>query len=330
MSNNKKKNIHVLIQECTEHLRFLGYSEACITLHQKKWSEYLLPYLQEKDIVFYSTETGECYLKSVRSNLTPFSKRVLTRSVHILSAYLDTGIIPKRIVPIEEHPLPGEIGEAAHLFLEELVNSRRNDITVLKHRRNLSYFIEFLGPVGKRDYAILLLATRLGLRASDICRLEFDHLDWDHNVIAFIQYKTKKSIELPLLTDVGEAIVNYLRYGRPISGHSEIFLSARPPYRPMFRWGINGVISRIMRESGVDISKRKFGPHAMRHSLASRLLANGVSLPVISESLGHESSLSTMEYLRVDLSSLMKCALDVPPVNSAFYEQKGGIFYGKM
>ena len=140
MSNNKKKNIHVLIQECTEHLRFLGYSEACITLHQKKWSEYLLPYLQEKDIVFYSTEAGECYLKSVLSNLTPFSKRVLTRSVHILSAYLDTGIIPKRIVPIEEHPLPGEIGEAAHLFLEELVNSRRNDITVLKHRRNLSYF----------------------------------------------------------------------------------------------------------------------------------------------------------------------------------------------
>ena len=113
--------------------------------------------------------------------------------------------------------------------------------------------VEQSGPVGKRDYAILLLATRLGLRASDICRLEFDHLDWDHNVIAFIQYKTKKSIELPLLTDVGEAIVNYLRYGRPISGHSEIFLSARPPYRPMFRWGINGVISRIMRESGVDI-----------------------------------------------------------------------------
>ena len=91
MSNNKKKNIHVLIQECTEHLRFLGYSEACITLHQKKWSEYLLPYLQEKDIVFYSTEAGECYLKSILSNLTPFSKRVLTRSVHILSAYLDTG-----------------------------------------------------------------------------------------------------------------------------------------------------------------------------------------------------------------------------------------------
>lgn len=414
MSNNKTKNIHVLMQECTEHLRFLGYSEACITSHQKKWSEYLLPYLQEKGIVLYSTEVGECYLKSVLPDLTPFPRRVLTRSVHILSSYLNTGVIPKKIVQVEEHPLPGEIGEAARLFLKEQISKRRCETTVLKHRRNLSYFIMFLetrsksklsdieeedvvsflstsrnaidryfslrlflrflsvqeyiqtdfeyvlsrnrypkreklpsiysaeeiqqielsveqsGPVGKRDYAILLLATRLGLRASDICRLKFEHLDWDHNVIAFTQYKTRKAIELPLLTEVGEAIVNYLRYGRPVSGHPEIFLSARPPYRPMFRWGINSAISRIMRESGIDISGRKFGPHAMRHSLASRLLANGVSLPVISESLGHDSSLSTMEYLRVDLSSLMGCALNVPLVNPAFYEQKGGIFYGQV
>ena len=62
MSNNKKKNIHVLIQECTEHLRFLGYSEACITLHQKKWSEYLLPYLQEKDIVFGGDKIGRAHV----------------------------------------------------------------------------------------------------------------------------------------------------------------------------------------------------------------------------------------------------------------------------
>ena len=85
-----------------------------------------------------------------------------------------------------------------------------------------------------------------------------------------------------------------------------------------------------MTVPGIDIPGRKFGPHAMRHSLASRLLANGVSLPVISESLGHDSSLSTMEYLRVDLSSLMGCALNVPLVNPAFYEQKGGLFYGQV
>lgn len=414
MSNNKTKNIHVLMQECTEHLRHLGYSDACISLHQKKWSEYLLPYLQKNGIVFYTTEIGENYLRSVAPDLTLSPKRVLTRSIHILSTYLETGDIPKMIVQIREHPLTGEVGDAACLFLKELINKRRCETTVLKHRRNLSYFIVFLetkskskpveieeedivsflstsgnardryftmrsflrflysreyiqtdfeyifscnrypkqeklpsiysaeeirqiessveqsSPVGKRDYAILLLATRLGLRASDISKLKFEHLDWDHNTIVFAQYKTSKLIELPLLTEIGEAIVNYLRYGRPVSKHPEIFLSARPPYRPMYRWGINSAVSRIMRESGVDISNRRFGPHAMRHSLASQLLANGVSLPVISESLGHKNTLSMMEYLRVDLPSLMKCALDVPLVNPAFYEQKGGVFYDQV
>jgi integrase len=188
--------------------------------------------------------------------------------------------------------------------------------------------VEQTGPVGKRDYAILLLASRLGLRASDIRKLKFSNIDWDHNKIVFTQYKTGKPVELPLLAEIGESIVNYLQYARPVSDLQEVFLSARPPYRPMGHYSVTGVISRIMRESGVDISQRKFGPHSMRHSLASRLLANGVSLPVISESLGHDNTLSTMEYLRVDVLSLAECTLDVLPVDPGFYEQKGGVFYG--
>jgi len=152
-------------------------------------------------------------------------------------------------------------------------------------------------------------------------------LDWDHNKIIFAQYKTGKPVELPLLAEIGEAVVNYLRYARPVSNFQEIFLSARPPYRPMTRSSINGAISQIMRESGVDISQRKFGPHSMRHSLASRLLSNGISLPVISEVLGHEDTKNTMEYLRIDVSSLIKCSLDVPLVDNDFYNQKGGVFY---
>lgn len=412
MSNNKIKEIHVLMRECIEHLQHLGYSDACIVLHQKKWADYLLPYLNEKGITDYSSNIGEEYLDSIFQTLTPFPKRVLTRSVHILSAYLETGSIPKRIVHLVEHPLPGKVGAAALVFLENLTGQRRKEITIDKHRRILSHFVVFLeiktkteitdiedsdilsfisasrnfkdryytmrqfcrflyarkytgtdfdyilarnhfpkreklpsiysideirqieasveqsGPVGKRDYAILLLASRLGLRASDICRLKFPNIDWEHNKIMFTQYKTGKPVELPLLAEVGEAIVNYLQYARPVSDLQEVFLSARPPYCSMNRYAINSAISQIMRESGVDISHRKFGPHSMRHSLASRLLANGVSLPVISESLGHNNTVSTMEYLRVDISSLIKCTLDVPPVTPGFYEQKGGAFYG--
>jgi len=181
--------------------------------------------------------------------------------------------------------------------------------------------------VGKRDYAMLLLATRLGLRSSDIAGLRFGNLNWDHNVICLTQSKTKKVIELPLLADVGEAIINSLKYGRPVSGQQQVFLSACAPYRPVNRLVINGAVSRTIIASGVDITGRKFGPHAMRHTLANQLLRNGTSLPVISETLGHSDTQATMNYLRIDINNLMRCTLDVPLVSASFYEQKGGMFY---
>ncbi len=181
--------------------------------------------------------------------------------------------------------------------------------------------------VGKRDYAMLLLATRLGLRSSDIAELTFGNLDWGQNIICLTQSKTKKVIELPLLADVGEAIINYLKYGRPVSDLQQVFLTACAPYRPINRLVINGAVSRTIIASGVDITGRKFGPHAMRHTLASQLLLNGTSLPVISETLGHSDTQATMNYLRIDINNLMRCSLDVPLVSASFYQQKGGLYY---
>jgi site-specific recombinase XerD len=182
-------------------------------------------------------------------------------------------------------------------------------------------------PVGKRDYAMLLLSTRLGLRSSDIAGLKFTHLDWDSNVIRLTQYKTKREVELPLLADVGNAIITYLQYARPVSHVANIFLSACAPYRPVNRLIINGAISRVIKASKVEIGNRKFGPHAMRHTLATQLLGNGIPLPVISETLGHSATQTTMKYLRVDLNSIQRCAHEVPIVAQSFYEQKGGMFY---
>jgi integrase len=187
--------------------------------------------------------------------------------------------------------------------------------------------VEKASPVGRRDYAMLLLASRLGLRSSDIAGLQFANLDWDNNIIRLTQYKTKREVELPLLADVGDAIINYLKYGRPVSHSQHVFLSACAPYRPINRLIINGAISRIIKSSKVDIQNRKFGPHAMRHTLASQLLSNGISLPVISETLGHTNTQATMNYLRIDINNLQRCALAVPMVSQGFYDQKGGVFY---
>jgi site-specific recombinase XerD len=181
--------------------------------------------------------------------------------------------------------------------------------------------------VGKRNYAVLLLSTRLGLRASDIAHLSFDNLDWEKSRITLKQYKTGKEIELPLLAGIGGAIIDYLKFGRPRSNSPKVFLSARAPYSPMTGEAVSSATRQIIDTSGICIGKRKHGPHSMRHSLAGRLLENSVSLPVISESLGHQKTEVTMAYLRIDMKALRKCALDVPAVDRAFYDQKGGVFY---
>lgn len=187
--------------------------------------------------------------------------------------------------------------------------------------------IERTGMLGKRNYALFLLASRLGLRASDIAGLKFSNIDWVANEIRLKQYKTGQPISLPLLNDVGNAIIDYLRYGRPNSLSQNIFLQCRPPYRETTSRTVSATLSRIIISSGINIKERHHGSHSLRHSLASCLLEQSVSIPVISEILGHSSSETTMDYLKIDISSLMKCALSVPSVSNDFYTQKGGILY---
>ena len=181
--------------------------------------------------------------------------------------------------------------------------------------------------VGKRNYAMLLLASRLGLRASDIACLKFSNIDWDKNEICLRQYKTGNPVILPLLSDVGNAIIDYLKHGRFQSTSQQVFLSARAPYIPATVSMVCLAITSIIQKSGISIEKRHHGPHSLRHSLAGRLLENSVPIHVISETLGHTTTETTMSYLRMDISSLMKCSLAVPLVDDSFYMQKGGIFY---
>jgi site-specific recombinase XerD len=181
---------------------------------------------------------------------------------------------------------------------------------------------------GKRNYAMLLLASRLGLRASDIANLQFSDIDWDKNMITLTMQKTKKVIELPLLADVGNAIIDYLRHGRPKSDSQNVFLSGNAPYVAATKNMVCAAINEIILRSGVDTSGKHHGPHSLRHSLASAMLNGGSMMPVISESLGHRSTQTTLAYLKIDIRSLQKCALSVPEIADCFYMQRGGAFYG--
>ena len=163
---------------------------------------------------------------------------------------------------------------------------------------------------------------------SDIMSLKFSDIDWDNDLIKLRIQKTGKTIELPLLADVGNAIIDYLRYGRPASTSQNIFLSSRAPYIAATQSMVCGNINKIIRLSGVNIDKKRHGPHSLRHSLASNMLENGATMPTISEVLGHRNTTTTMTYLKINLVALRKCVLPVPPIPDSFYTQKGGAFYG--
>ena len=173
---------------------------------------------------------------------------------------------------------------------------------------------------GKRDYAMLLLAARLGLRASDICNLTLANLNWEQNLIEIVQEKTKKTLQLPLLNEVGDAIIDYLRF-RPQSPFKYIFLKVDNPPGKLHSHSLYMIVSRYISRAGVHVPPgKKHGPHALRHSLSSIMLENKVPLPVISEILSHASSDTTKVYLKIDISQLRECALEVPAIENSGME----------
>ena len=179
-------------------------------------------------------------------------------------------------------------------------------------------------PQGKRDYAMILLAARYGLRISDIIGLRHCNLDWEHNRIILFQQKTGGKITFPLSEEVGESIIDYLKYSRPKIDLPYIFITAHAPYKELTSNGMGKAIGDYFRIAGVNFTSKKHGPHSLRHSLASNLLKSNEPLPVISEILGHSSTETTMDYLRIDINLLRKCALNVPFVSPSFY----GNLYG--
>lgn len=167
-------------------------------------------------------------------------------------------------------------------------------------------------PTGKRDYAILLLVAKLGIRAGDIKSLKLSHLDWYKKRIVFIQQKTGVDVSFPILNDVGWAIIDYLKNGRPVSDTPYLFLRTCAPYDAFGKdANLHNIITKYTRKAGISIPKgKRHGLHSLRHALASTMLANGTPLSIISEVLGHVNSKSTSVYLHTNMEELKQCAVD--------------------
>jgi site-specific recombinase XerD len=167
-------------------------------------------------------------------------------------------------------------------------------------------------PCGKRDYAIILLITRLGLRGIDVTRLEFADFDWPGNWLCVMQAKTTHRVQLPLLKEVGWAVIDYIRHGRPVCDCPQVFIRHLAPIGPFSDQDhLHQILVKHARVAHVPISeKRRHGMHSLRHTLATKLMEDGTPVEQIADILGHQSTQSTGVYLKSSLGLLAKCALD--------------------
>jgi integrase len=183
--------------------------------------------------------------------------------------------------------------------------------------RRVLAVIDRQSATGKRDYAMILATARLGLRISDLRHLELGDLDWRAKQITIVQHKTGRPLSLPLLDDVGWAIIDYVRGGRPETDCPKVFVKHRHPFDAF--GGASSVASRLSRHAaraGITFPPGQVcGMHSLRGALAVAMIGNGTSIPVVSAVLGHASSDTTQAYyLRFDVERLRCCALDVEDV----------------
>jgi integrase/recombinase XerD len=163
---------------------------------------------------------------------------------------------------------------------------------------------------GRRDYAILLLLARLGLRGGEVASLRLDDIDWQGGYLT-VRGKGHQGDQLPLPLDVGKAIVDYLKRGRPRSTSRLVFLRSRAPVAGFKdQRSVGTVVRHALRRAGIDSPYK--GAHQFRHTLASEMLRCGASLAEIGELLRHRHPQTTTIYAKVDLASLRTLALAWP------------------
>lgn len=168
-------------------------------------------------------------------------------------------------------------------------------------------------PIGKRDYAIFLLASLLGMRSVDIRQLQFSDINWNERRIDIIQSKTRQIASFPLLSDVGWAIIEYVKNGRPECDHKNIFVRHVAPIKPFAcAASFDDMIKKYMKMAHISVPKNsKYGMHSLRHTYAASLMEKHVPIEDIAQLMGHVNTDTTTIYLKSSLGLLSECPLNI-------------------
>lgn len=256
------------------HMQEIGYSD----LSQIQW----------QDVV--------AYILSVSPKRTSGMSDCLTRLRSFFRYLIEMGVISETMLATLQ------LKTAIHKKVHAGFTTEESDKIIQAVDRNTL--------VGKRDYAMLLLARYTGLRAVDVIHLQLQDIDWHKNEISIVQHKTRRLLILPLENIVGNAIADYILNARSRSNSQYLFLRTRAPYEPLGHGNGTVIVRKYANKAGISLpaGSRK-GFHSFRRSIGVNMLSADVPLSTISEVLGHSSSDSTKPYLSLATDSLRMCAM---------------------
>ena len=284
-----------------EELAYREYSKATIESNTQK-VQLLIMFMATHGVTSSSDITIqhiENYLKTLENKAVKYVGTFLYVFRNFFSFLYERGYIVDDLVP----KLPK---------VRTLRNASIPYVWSKEDIKKLLCAIDRDDPKGKRDYAILLLAIRLGLRIGDIRSFKGSSIDWDRKTINLKMAKTGQPIELPLFKDIGWAIIDYLQNGRPVTNSNRLFVRHKAPFNAFGdRNSFNKELHRYILKAGLNMpGGQRHGMHSLRSTLARNMLETKSPLPIISEALGHQSINTTSIYLKIDIEGLRKCALD--------------------
>lgn len=285
-----------------EHLRSnRGLKESSIRT-QKSHVQTFLQYLNDHDIKIRSLQPVKLmeYLDRLPSTPTNSHKK---RAFSALRGYFRflklIGLNTDRLI----HVIPA------------MPSTRKSVSPSIIEKEDLKLFMKTIdrsSPMGKRTFAVVHCLHGLAMRADDVAHITLDDIDWRSGTIFINKHKGAKEFKLPLSSRIGKALVDYIKYGRPVSSRREIFLrhGPRTTGAPATARDLAREIQKIWMKSG--LSEKYSGTHIFRHSTAATMRSQGISLKVIADVLGHDSIETTALYAQLDIPALRQVAQPWP------------------
>ena len=297
----------------TDYLELLkreGWCQSTIAM-QKSSNMRFCNYLIQRDLISFDEVTPEIIKEfNLRDkHSTPEGKAAYNCRIRGFLIYLyEQNIVSE---PYLYRALP-TIASSRKTIVETLTTEELEQIW--------SVDVEKLNPKAMRDYAMLIIGLTMGFRASDISALRFENIDWKECSISIVQQKTGKILKLPMPVKTGNILYRYIRYARPVSNDSYIFIRHEAPYDRIQCGVCRSTLRRFLGLQASD--KCKF--HSVRKTFATELLSGNTKLELITESLGHRTDTTVHKYLSLDEVRMKACALSLKEAHISY---KGGAFY---